>query len=104
MIWCNFLSILVPVLIVGNSKNGNNTITLIKRSYSICTAVIQPIRLQYEIVAMKLVKKKLLGRKDVKMAPNFEEVVMKIRCIEEEILRHTRLQLGLETIFGSSGL
>ena len=77
MIWCNFLSILVPLLIVSNLKNGNNTITLIKRSYSICTAVIQPIRLQYEIVAMKLVKKKLLGRNDVTMAPNIEEIVMR---------------------------
>ena len=33
------------------------------------------------------------------MAPNFEEVVMKIKCLEEEILMHTRLQLGLETAF-----
>ena len=33
------------------------------------------------------------------MAPNFQEVAMQIKCLEEEILRHTRLHLGLETIF-----
>ena len=48
---------------------------------------------------MKLVKQKLLILNDVTMAPNFEEVVVKIKCLEEEIVRHTRLQLGLETIF-----
>ena len=36
---------------------------------------------------------------DLTMAPNFQEIVMKIKCLEEEILMHTRLQLGLETIF-----
>ena len=33
------------------------------------------------------------------MAPNFKEVVMKIKFIEERIICHSRLQLGLETIF-----
>ena len=48
---------------------------------------------------MKLVRHKLLILNDVSMAPNFKEVVVKIKCLEEEIVRHTRLQLGLETIF-----
>ena len=48
---------------------------------------------------MKLVKTKLLILNDVTMAPNFKEVVMKIKYLEKEILRHSRLQLGLETIF-----
>ena len=66
---------------------------------AICTALIQPIELQFELVALKLIKRKLLILNDITMAPNFKEVVMKIKCLEEEILRHTRLQLGLETIF-----
>ena len=88
------------MLIVGGSfKKSNDKITLVKRLFVICTAIIQPIRLQYELVAMKLVRHKLLILNDVSMAPNFKEVVVKIKCLEEEIVRHTRLQLGLETIF-----
>ena len=88
------------MLIVGGSfKKSNDKITLVKRLFVICTAIIQPIRLQYELVAMKLVRHKLLILNDVSMAPNFKEVVVKIKCLEEEIVRHARLQLGLETIF-----
>ena len=66
---------------------------------SICTELIKPIRLQFELVATKLLKKKLLIMNDLTMAPNFQEIVKKIKCLEEEIIMHTRLQLGLETIF-----
>ena len=103
MIWCTFLSILVPILIVGNLNYRNDSITLKKYLLSIFTAGIRPIQLQFELAATKLVKKKLLDINDVTMAPNFEEVVTKIKCLEERILRHTRLQLGLETIFQVTG-
>ena len=99
VIWCTFLSILVPILIVGSFKKPNERFTLGKCLLGICTAVIRPIQLQFELVATKLVKKKLLIFNDVTMAPNFQEVVTKIRCLEEEILRHTRIHLGLETMF-----
>ena len=99
VIWCTFLSILAPILIVGSFKKSNDKVTLLKHLIHICTAVIQPIQLQCKLVAMKLVKTKLLILNDVTMAPNFKEVVMKIKYLEEEILRHSRLQLGLETIF-----
>ena len=39
----------------------------------IFTAIIQPIQLQYELVATKLIKKKLLSMDEIKMAPNFKE-------------------------------
>ena len=87
------------MIIVGSFKKSNDKITLAKRLVMISTAVIRPIGLQYELVAMKLVKQKLLILNDRTMAPNFKEVVVKIKCLEEEIVRHTRLQLGLETIF-----
>ena len=37
------------------------------------------------------------------MAPNFEETITKARCLEEQRIRHSRLQLGLETIFQETG-
>ena len=91
------------MIIVGNLRKRNNKITLVKCFLGICTGVIQPIQLQYELVTIQLVKKKLLIMGDVTMSPNFEEVVMKIKCLEEEIVKHRRLQLGLETIFQMTG-
>ena len=67
------------------------------------TAIIQPIQLQYELIATRLIKKKLLLMDDVKMAPNFKELAMRIRFLEEQLIRHSRLQLGLETMFQVTG-
>ena len=90
---------MVPILVVGTLRKRNDTTNIVKNLLGICTALVKPIRLQFELVATKLVKSKLVIRNDLTIAPNFQEVVMKIKCLEEEILRHTRLQLGLETIF-----
>ena len=37
------------------------------------------------------------------MAPNLKEIIMKIKSLEEQMIRHSRLQLGLETIFQVTG-
>ena len=90
---------MVPILVAGTLRKRNDTTNIVKSLLGICTALIKPIQLKFELVATKLVKKKLLIMNDQTMAPNFQEIVTKIRCLEEEILTHTRLQLGLETIF-----
>jgi hypothetical protein len=87
------------MLVVGTLRKRNDTTTLVRTLLGICTAIFIPIQLQFELVATKLVKKKLLIMNDLTMAPNFQEIVTKIKCLEEEIIMHTRLQLGLETIF-----
>ena len=90
---------MVPILVVGTLRKRNDTTNIVKNLLGICTALVKPIQLQFELVSTKLVKSKLVIMNDLTMAPNFQEVVMKIKCLEEEILRHTRVQLGLETIF-----
>ena len=90
---------MVPILVVSTLRKRNDTTNAVRNLLGICTALIKPIQLQFKLVATKLVKKKLLIMNDQTMAPNFQEVVMKIQCLDEEILKHTRLQLGLETIF-----
>ena len=87
------------MLLAGTLRGRNEKVNIYKYLLDICTAIIQPIQLQFELVAARLVKKKLLQVNDITMAPNFKEVVVRIRSIEEEIIRHSRLQLGLETIF-----
>ena len=100
MIWCTFLSILVPILIAGTiRKRTENIHHFTTYLFDICTAVIQPIQLQYEVLALKLVKKKILIRNDISMAPNLRETAMKIKCLEDQMIEHSRLQQGLETIF-----
>jgi hypothetical protein len=66
-------------------------------------AIMQPIQLQYELFATRLIKRKLLLIGNIKMAPNFREVILRIRFLEEQMVRHSRLQLGLETIFQVTG-
>jgi hypothetical protein len=85
------------MIIVGSLKKRKDTIS--KYLLSICIAVIQPVQMQYELLALKLLKRKLLSLNDITMAPNFKEVVMKIKCLEEEIMMQARLHLGLESIF-----
>ena len=87
------------MLLAGTLRGRNEKINIYKYLLDICMAIIQPIQMQFQLVAAKFVKKKLLHVNDVTMAPNFKEVVIQIKSIEEEIIRHSRLQLGLETIF-----
>ena len=99
IIWYTMLSILVPLLLAGTLRKRPKKMNIIKDILGLCTATIQPIQLHYELTATKFVKKKLFILNDVTLAPNFKEALMKIKCLEEEIIRHSRLQLGLETIF-----
>ena len=78
-------------------------VNTIRYILDIFTGIIKPIQLHYELVAARLIKKKLLLMDNVKMAPNFNEVIMRIRFLEEQLIRHSRLQVGLETIFQVTG-
>ena len=71
--------------------------------FNIATAVFHQIRLQYKFVASKVVRKKLLNFNDIKFASYFKDEVIKIKEYKEEIVNHSRLQLGLETVFQLTG-
>ena len=71
--------------------------------FNIATAVFHQIRLQYKFVASKMVRKKLLNFNDIKFASYFKDEVIKIKEYKEEIVNHSRLQLGLETVFQLTG-
>ena len=62
-----------------------------------------PVKLQCELATAKFIKRKILCLKDISMSPWFKEVVDKIADLEEEIVRHIRLQIGLEAIFQLTG-
>ena len=103
VIWCTLLSILVPILIVSTIQKRPSKVNPIRYILDIFTGIIKPIQLHYELVANRIIKKKLLLMDNVKMAPNFKEVIMRIRSLEEQMIRHSRVQIGLETIFQVTG-
>ena len=70
---------------------------------NILTSIFHPINLNYKLVASKWIKKKILRLNDPFFAPDFEEQTIKIQKLEQELIEHTRLQLGLETIFQTIG-
>ena len=94
---------MVPILIVSTILKRPNKVKPIRYILDIFTGIIQPIQIHYELVATRLVKKKLLLMNDFKMAINFKEVIMRIKFLEEQMIRYSRLQLGLETIFQVTG-
>ena len=55
--------------------------------------------MHFELITAKYLRKKLLVLNDVMMAPNYKEIVLKIQNVEQELLRHLKLQSGLETMF-----
>ena len=85
---------MVPLLIVGTLRKRNGQSNIFEFLLGICIVIFKPIQLQCELAAAQYVKKKLLIVNDVNMASNLNEVLIKIKCLEEEIIRHSRLHLG----------
>ena len=103
MIWCTLASILVPIFTAGTISPSNGSIKSYKVIINVLMAVFLPVKLHCELATAKFVRKKILGLNDISMSPWFQEVVDKIADLEEAIVRHIRLQIGLETIFQFTG-
>ena len=78
-------------------KNGNFSISSF--IIALLTSPIRPLVLHFELITANYLRKKLVVLNDAMMAPNYKEIVLKIQNIEQELLRHLRLQSGLETMF-----
>ena len=62
-------------------------------------SIIHPIILHYQLTVAKLVKIKLIQQKDLSLAPNYHAICTRIKSMEEELSKQSRLQLSIETIF-----
>ena len=78
-------------------RDGNASISSLL--IALLTSPFRQIVLQFELIAAKYLRKKLLVSNDIMMAPNYKEIVLKIQNLEQELLRHLWLQSGLETMF-----
>ena len=86
---------MVPIITAG-------TITKIRGScwlLNIIAAVYEPIRLHYELVAAKFIRKRLICFNDISLAIDLQVEVKKIEELEKELAKHIRIQQGLETVF-----
>ena len=84
----------------GTISKINSANTSYKAIFNIITL---PVKLQCELATAKFIRQKIVGLNDISMSHWFKEVVDKIAIIEEVILKHIRLQIGLETIFQFTG-
>lgn len=98
-----FLSIVVPLLITASMRKSISNKTLLSILKDIVTTIVHPITLHFKLVASKWTKNKLLWQNDKSFASEFEEIVMMIRKLETELIKHIRLQVGLESTFQTIG-
>ena len=87
------------MLIAGTIRKNIIKTNKGKLLLDILTSSIRPIILHYEVLATKLIIKKITFMNDVTMAPYLKEELLKMKELEKELTKHTRLQLGFETIF-----
>ena len=98
-----FLSIVVPLLITASIRKTVPNKTLFSIFKDIVTTIVHPITLHFKLVASKWTKNQLLRQNDKSFASEFEEIVLMIRKLETELIKHIRLQVGLESTFQTIG-
>ena len=101
VIWCTFLSIVVPILLGGTLRMGK--VKAVTLSIDILTAIIRPIILQYQLTVSKFMRIRILKQTDLALASSWEKVCATIKTQEKELHKQARLQLGLETTFQLAG-
>ena len=67
------------------------------------TAIIHPIQLRFRLAASKFIRNKLILLNDSRIDESFKDTVKTIRELDKDLLKQTRLYLGLETIFQVAG-
>ena len=97
------MSILVPILIVGTTRKRNGKFNPCTFLFDVITSIIHPIQLRFSLAALKFVRKKLILLNDARVDEKFKDIVKNIRELEIDLLKQTRLYLGLETIFQVAG-
>ena len=104
VIWCTFLSIVVPMLIAGSlRKDGGNSGCSKRTLINFLTAVIQPIFLYYKLSSSKLIRYKILRQNDISLAVEFKDITTKIKVMEDQLVMQHRVQVGTETVFQLAG-
>ena len=97
MIWCAFLSIVIPLFVSASLRSRKTSVKNI--IINGITAVFQPIILHYRITSAKLIRHKVLTQNDVSLSTEFDDITNKIKLLEKELTIQNRIQFGTETVF-----
>ena len=107
IIWCYFLSILVPLILAGSLQNRMGQVSIMKFVFDYITVPFHPVILHYHLVRARIIRKEVIEQNKSEFAAKFETICRRIELLETELLKQTQLQIGFETIFqliGSSTL
>jgi hypothetical protein len=96
-----FLSILIPILLAGTLKLGK--ISLWSLVFNVLTAIVKPLILHHRLTVAKFARMKILEQNDMKLALRYNEICTAIQKIQNELNKHARLQLSIETIYQLAG-
>ena len=108
IIGCNFLTIIVPIVVTGTIKQRKAERSSLKRLFTffvdmITSVLVHPIKLHYDLVVAKCVREKLLESKLTSLITHFEENESIIKHLEEEKGRHIKLQpWWIEFLYGGT--
>ena len=96
-----FLSIVIPILLAGTLKVGKvNTCSLF---LDVLTAIVKPLILHHRLTIAKVVRMKILKQNDMALASKYHEICTSIQKTQEELNKHARIQLSIETIYQVAG-
>ena len=96
IIWCYFLSILVPLILAGSLQNRMGQVSLMNFLFDF---IFHPIILHYNLVRARIIRKEVIEQNKSEYAPKLETLCRKIALMETELLEQTQLQMGFETNF-----
>ena len=99
IIWCYFLSILLPLFLAGSLRNRMGQVSITKFLFDYITVLFHPVILHYRLVRARIIRKEVIEQNKSEYAPKFETLCRKIALMETELLEQTQLQMGFETIF-----
>ena len=95
------LSIVIPILLAGTIKLGK--VSPCSLFFDILTAVVKPLILHHRLTVAKIVRVKILKQNDMALASKYNEICTTIQSTQNELYRHARLHLSIETIYQLAG-
>ena len=72
IIWCTFLSIVVPMMLGGTIRMGKVKVGTFV--IDILTAIIRPVILQYQLQVSKFMRNRILKQTDIGLASSLEKI------------------------------
>ena len=94
---------MIPILIASSFQYKDHPFDIKKVLFSTLTAIIQPLKLHFELVTEEIIRKKILCLGNMKLANTYHQIVGNIGNIKKTLTEHSKLQLSIETVYQLMG-